>query len=219
MNQYKKEINKINERIQELKKENNQLLNSLGDSYLRLADIYVKKARGYGVRNEDTEVKIRDTLFILKKYSDEGALCNVVIKNESEFIEGRVKLLSKQYKDPDMLKGAIILGVLVVLAIGWVVVGKYLSRKVYFDKPTNFVVSNVEDNKVTLTWGNVLYAKEYSIYYKVDNNSSSTYYTEKCEYTFTLEKGKTYTFYLYVDANDLFGKSEEVSVTYTLNAN
>lgn len=204
-------------RYQELKKENNELLKQLGDSYIRLADIYIKKARGYGVKNEDTEVKIRDTLYILKKYSDAGALCNVVIKNESEFIEERIKLLSKQYKDPEMLKGAIILGVLVVLAVVWVVVGKYLSRKVYFEKPTGFVVSSVEENKVTLTWNSVMYAKEYSIYYKVENNSSSTYYSEKCEYTFILEEGKTYTFYLYVGENDLFGKSEEVSVTYTLS--
>ena len=102
-------------------------------------------------------------------------------------------------------------------AVVWVVVGKYLSRKVYFEKPTGFVVSSVEENKVTLTWNSVMYAKEYSIYYKVENNSSSTYYSEKCEYTFILEEGKTYTFYLYVGENDLFGKSEEVSVTYTLS--
>ncbi len=206
-------------RYQELKKENNDLINQLGDSYLRLADIYVKKARGYGVKSEDTEVKIRDTLYILKKYSDQGALCNVVIKNESEFIEERVKLLSKQYKDPEMLKGAIILGILVILAIAWVGVSKYLSRQVYFETPTSFKVSNVENNNITLSWNSVMYASEYSIYYSVDNNSSSTYYTDKCEYTFTLEKGKTYTFYLYVGETDLFGKSEVVSVTYILSDN
>ena len=50
-------------RYQELKKENDQLLNTLGDSYQRLATIYIKKARGFAVKNEDTEVKIRDTLY------------------------------------------------------------------------------------------------------------------------------------------------------------
>ena len=127
-------------RYQELKKENDQLLNSLGDSYLRLATIYIKKARGFAVKNEDTEVKIRDTLYILKKYSDEGALCSVVIKNESEFIEERVKLLSKQYKDPEMIKGAIILVILIIITIGWVCVSKYLSRKVYYEKPSSLFV-------------------------------------------------------------------------------
>lgn len=204
-------------RYQELKKENDQLLNSLGDSYLRIATIYVKKARGYAVRNEDTEVKIRDTLYILKEYSDEGALCNVVIKNESDFIEGRIALLSKQYKDPEMIKGSIILAILIVACVGWVSVSNYLSRKVYYEKPSSFIVSNVEDNKVTLSWQGVSLAKKYSIYYKVDGQTSSTYYTEKCEYTFTLEEGKTYTFYLYVAEDDVFGKSEEASVTYTLN--
>lgn len=206
-------------RYQELKKENNELLNSLGDSYQRLANIYIKKARGYAVKNEDTEVKIRDTLYILKKYSDEGALCNVVIKNESEFIEERILLLSKQYKDPEMIKGAIILSILVLITIGWVAVSKYLSRKVYFEKPTALVISKVEDDKVTITWESVLYAKEYSIYYKVDGETSSTYYSEKCEYTFRVEENKTYTFYVYVAENDLFGKSEEASVTYILNKN
>ena len=67
----------------EITKENDQLLNSLGDSYQRLATIYIKKARGYAVRNEDTEVKIRDTLFILKKHSDDGAICSIAIPNES----------------------------------------------------------------------------------------------------------------------------------------
>lgn len=206
-------------RYQELKKENNELLKLLTDSYLRIADIYVKKARGYGVRNEDTEVKIRDTLYILKKYSDEGAICSIVIKNESEFIEERIKLLSKQYKDPDLIKGGIIFAVFIVLTIGWVVVGQYLSRQVYFETPTALKVSNVENNKVTISWNSVLYAKEYCIYYEVDNNTSSTYYSEKCEFTFTLEQGKTYTFYVYVQANDLFGKSNEAVVTYTLNMN
>lgn len=204
-------------RYQELKKENDQLLSSLGDSYLRLATIYVKKARGYAVRNEDTEVKIRDTLYILKKYSDDGALCNVIIKNEFEFIESRIALLSKQYKDPEMIKGAIILTVLIVACIGWLVVSKYLSRKVYYEKPTAFIVSNVDGNKITLTWEKVALAQEYSIYYEVDGKTSSTYYSEKCEYTFTLKYGETYTFYVYVAADDVFGKSEESSVTYTLN--
>lgn len=205
-------------RYQELKKENDQLLNTLSDSYQRLATIYIKKARGYAVKAEDTEVKIRDTLYLLKKYSDEGALCNVVIKNESEFIESRVALLSKQYKDPEMIKGAIILVIIVLITIGWVMVSKYLSRQVYFEKPTSLLISNVDGNKVTLTWESVLYAKEYSIYYEVDDNTSSTYYSDKCEFTFTLEEGKTYTFYVYVAENDLFGKSEEASVTYTLSA-
>lgn len=205
-------------RYQELKKENDQLLNSLGDSYLRIANIYVKKARGYAVKNEDTEVKIRDTLFILKNYSEEGAMCNVVIKNESEFIESRIALLSKQYKDPEMIKGAIILSVLILACVGWVLVNQYLSRKVYYEKPTTFIVSNVENNKVTLTWDKVSLAKEYSIYYKVDGKDSATYYSEECEYTFPLEYGKTYTFYVYVAADDVFGKSEEATVIYTLNS-
>ena len=205
-------------RYQELKKENDQLLNTLGDSYLRLATIYIKKARGYAVRSEDTEVKIRDTLYVLKKYSDEGALCSVVIKNESEFIEERVALLSKQYRDPEMIKGGIILAVLIVACVGWVAVSKYLSRKVYYEAPSSFIVSNVEGNKVTLTWQNVPLAQKYSIYYETDKETSSTYYTEKCEYTFTLNYGKTYTFYVYVEADDVFGKSEESSVTYTLNS-
>lgn len=205
-------------RYKDLKKENDQLMNNLGDSYLRIANIYVKKARGYAVRNEDTEVKIRDTLYILKKYSDSGALCNVVIKNESEFIESRMALLSKQYKDPEMIKGAIILAVLIVACIGWVVVSKYLSRKVHYEKPTAFIVSKVNDNKVTLTWREVALAQEYSLYYEVDGRTSSTYYSEECEYTFILEYGKTYTFYVYVAADDVFGKSEEISVTYTLNS-
>ena len=53
-------------RYKQLKKENDQLLNTLGDSYQRVATIYIKKARGFAVKNEDTEVKVRDTLYLLK---------------------------------------------------------------------------------------------------------------------------------------------------------
>ena len=154
-------------RYKELKKENDQLLNELGDSYQRLATIYVKKARGYAVRNEDTEVKIRDTLFILKKHSDDGAICSIAIPNESEFIESRVALLSKQYKDPDMIKGAIILAVLIILGIAWYMGSQYLSRKVAYSTPQNINVNILEDNKIEITWNQVMYANEYTIYYIV----------------------------------------------------
>ena len=206
-------------RYQELKKENNELLLTLGDSYQRLADIYIKKARGFATRTEDTEVKIKDTLYILKEYSDQGILCSIAIPNESEFIEGRVKLLSKQYKDPDMVKGWIILSLLIVATIIWVAVGQYLGRKVYFEEPTNFVVKSTEGNKVTLSWDQVELAGEYSLYYTVDGNTSSTYRTDKLEYTFTLEYGKTYTFYVFITGTDYFGESSKATITYTLENN
>ena len=206
-------------RYQELKKENNELLLTLGDSYQRLADIYIKKARGFATKTEDTEVKIKDTLYILKEYSDQGIVCGIAIPNESEFIEVRVKLLSKQYKDPDMIKGWIILSILIVATIIWVAVGQYLGRKVYFEEPENFIVKTVEGNKVTLCWDQVEFAGEYSLYYQVDGNTSSTYRTDKLEYTFTLEYGKTYTFYVFITGTDYFGESSKAIITYTLDTN
>lgn len=201
-------------RYKELKKENDQLLNELGDSYQRLATIYVKKARGYAVRNEDTEVKIRDTLFILKKHSDDGAICSIAIPNESEFIESRVALLSKQYKDPDMIKGAIILTVLIILGIAWYMVGQYLSRKVAYGTPQNINVNILEDNKIEITWNQVMYANEYTIYYIVEENTSAMYKSEENKYIFELEKNKEYTFYIYVPGNNLFKQSETASYTF-----
>lgn len=201
-------------RYKELKKENDQLLNELGDSYQRLATIYVKKARGYAVRNEDTEVKIRDTLFILKKHSDDGAICSIAIPNESEFIESRVALLSKQYKDPDMIKGAIILAVLIILGIAWYMVGQYISRKVAYSTPQNINVNILEDNKIEITWNQVMYANEYTIYYIVEENTSAMYKSEENKYIFELEKNKEYTFYIYVPGNNLFKQSETASYTF-----
>lgn len=203
-------------RYKELKKENDQLLNELGDSYQRIATIYVKKARGYAVRNEDTEVKIRDTLFILKKHSDDGAICSVAIANESEFIESRVALLSKQYKDPDMIKGAIILTVLIILGIAWYMVGQYISRKVAYSTPQNINITVLENNKIEITWNKVMYANEYTIYYIVDENTSAMYKSEENKYTFELEKNKEYTFYIYVPGNNLFKQSETASYTFKL---
>lgn len=201
-------------RYKQLKEENNQLLNQLGDSYQRIALIYVKKARGYAVRNEDTEVKIRDTLHILKNFSDDGAICSIAIPHESEFIESRVALLSKQYKDPDMIKGGIILAIIIIVAIGWYIVGEYLSREVYYSTPQNVQATILDDGQVEISWNQVVYANEYNIYYIVDNNQSAIYKTDQTKYSFILDKNKEYTFYIYVPGNDLFNQSEFAIYTY-----
>ena len=109
-------------RYQQLRKENDQTLSYLGDSYNRVATIYVKKARGYASKTEDTEVKIRNVLDTLKTWDESRININVVIPNESEFIETHVKELSKKYKDPDMIKGAIWLTVIIACCIAWVVI-------------------------------------------------------------------------------------------------
>ena len=160
-------------------------------------------------------ISLLSTLFYALR-SNDGLKETTIFSVAHKCLVARKNLVTN-YKDPDMIKGAIILAVLIVLSIGWVAVSKYLSRQVHFETPTALKVSKVENNRVTLSWNAVMYAKEYSIYYEVEGETSSTYYTEKLEFTFTLEENKVYTFYVYVGENDLFGKSETTSISYTLN--
>lgn len=204
-------------RYQQLRKENDQTLSYLGDSYNRVATIYVKKARGYASKTEDTEVKIRNVLDTLKTWDESRININVVIPNESEFIETHVKELSKKYKDPDMIKGAIWLTVIIACCIAWVVITNYFSKPVYYEAPKEFHVAREYKNDVTLKWREVENASEYVIYYEVDGSASASRTVLECEYTFDdLETGKTYTFYLYTKGSKVFNSSEKATVTYQI---
>lgn len=203
-------------RYQELKKENDQTVSYLGDTYQYLADIYIKKARGYAVKNEDTEIKIRTVLDTLKNYDEQRIPLPVAIPNESKFIEENVKLLSKKYKDPDHIKGIIWLTVIIVFCIGWIVAGQYLARPVYFDAPTGLKVTKINDDKIKVSWREVDNAKEYVIYFKDETGNKSALRTiSECEYIFEIDKSHSYTFYVYVKESSAINKSSESSITYT----
>jgi hypothetical protein len=207
----------MDSRYIQLKKENNQICSYLGDSYKNIADIYIKKARGYASKSVDTEIKIKEVLEELKGFDDASIPQSVSIPNISNFIENRISKLSKKYRDLEQIKGIIAVVILIAVCIAWVAVGNYFSRTVYLDEPTNFAVSVVNDNKVTLTWDTVELAEEYVIYYKDSTGKMSATRTISTNtYTFELEYNKTYTFYLYAKETSSIAASNTISITYEL---
>ncbi len=209
----------MSNRYQQLRKENDLLLSYLTDSYKQLAEIYIKKARGYAVREEDTEVKIKIVLTELTKYDESGIHITTAIPNQSEYIEKNIRLLSKRYKDPDRIKGIIWVCVIIIASILWIAAGKYFAKEVTYLAPKEFHIARVYENnnnmlEITLKWREVENANEYVIYYEVDGNKSAQRTVEGIEFTFTLEKNQTYIFYIYTKNNSVFGSSEVVSVTY-----
>lgn len=208
----------MSNRYQQLKKENNLTLSYLSDSYQQLANIYIKKARGYAIASEDTEIKIKIVLTELTKYDTEGIHISQSIPNQSEYIEKNIKLLSKKYHNPEQIKGIIWVAVLIIASIAWIAVGKYFARTVAYDAPKEFhIARTVEKNdklEITLKWREVANASAYVVYYEVDGNKSAERTVETTEYTFTLSKGQSYTFYIYTKSNSVFAQSETSSITY-----
>ncbi len=208
----------MSNRYQQLKKENDLLLSYLGDSYQHLATIYVKKARGYAVPSEDTEIKIKLVLTELTKYDEEGIHITQVIPSETEYIEKNIRLLSKKYKDPDRIKGIIWVCIIIIASIAWIAIGKYFAQSVSYDSPKEFHIARVVEKndklEITLKWREVANANSYVVYYETDNNKSAERTVDTTEYTFTIEKGKTYTFYVYTKNNSVFGSSDPTSVIY-----
>lgn len=203
------------DRYQELKKENNQTAYYLGDQYRNVAQAYIKRARSYAARTEDTEVKIKDTLEYLTNLDNNHVNINAEIPNVDKFIEERLALLSKRYYNKEYIKGLIIAIVLVVIAIGWLVVSKILARDVRFITPTN-LNATVNGTQVTLTWDEVELANSYTIYYVDSNgNRSSSYLEYENKIVLNLAANQTYTIYLYVTETEHFLKSQEVSITVT----
>lgn len=196
-----------------LKKENDQSMSYLGDEYKRIAEIIVKKARGFAAKSVDTEVKIKDILLELSSFESKNVSASIAIPNLTNYVETKMKNFSKKYIDVDQIKGIIAVVILLVVSCAWIIVGHYLGRSVSLDAPKDFHISKVEDNKVTLSWTADDFTNEYVIYYK-DNrgNVSASRTISATTYTFELELGKTYTFYLYGKETEVFTRSKEVSI-------
>ena len=82
-------------RYKELIKENNLAISYLSESYQRIVLAYTKKARGFGVKSLDTEVKIKKVIEEVTSYDEKNIDVNIAIPNMTDFIEERIKLISK----------------------------------------------------------------------------------------------------------------------------
>lgn len=218
-------------RYKQIIKENNELLNALGDSYRRIAYNYTKKARGYGVKNIDTEVKIKAVLEELTSYEEQRLEANIVIPNMTEYIESHIKELSKAPNISIKIKEIIAVGILLLCLVGYFVLNAYFNRKRPLGVPSDTVVKVVEvadKNYFCLMWEeNPLASEGYTIkVYKEDGSMEP--YTKIIRKNVDANTGKqlseireigydgvsTYIFEIVANSTDKYNESEVFTIKY-----
>ncbi len=218
-------------RYKQLIKENNDVLNQLGDSYRRIAYNYTKKARGYGVRSLDTELKIKEVLEELTNYEQKKLDANIVIPNMTEYIENHIKELSKAPKKIIKVKELIAISVFILCIIAYFLINTYLNRKVPLGNPTNVNIQVVEKNNSNyffLMWDENPLAKEgytIKVYKELDSNNvftktiskniDSTIGKQICELKeISYDNNSIYIFEIYTNATDDYKQSETIVIKY-----
>jgi len=148
-------------RYKQLIKENNDELNQLSDSFRRIAYNYTKKARGYGVKSLDTEVRIKEVLNELTSYDEKHLDANIVIPNMTEYIEAHIKLLSKAPHFSIKIKEIVAVTIFILCIVGYFVANAYLNRKLPLGVPSDAIIEITEpDNYFRISWAENPFAEE-----------------------------------------------------------
>lgn len=158
-------------RYKELIKENNLAISYLSESYQRIVLTYTKKARGFGVKSLDTEVKIKKVIEEVTSYDEKNIDVNIAIPNMTDFIEERIKLISKAPSMKFKIKEIVAITLLIAGIVAYFIIDKACSKDIRLGEPINVVVTvNKSTNCFYLTWQNNEMAKSgYNIYiYKND---------------------------------------------------
>lgn len=134
-------------RYKQLIKENNQTMTYLSDSYQRIANNYIKKARGYGVKSIDTEVKIKVVLEELSSYNQKNIDANIAIPNMTNYIEQHIQELSKAPNISFKIKEIVAVGILIILIAGYYVINCQFNKKKPLAAPQDVVISVIGDNQ------------------------------------------------------------------------
>ena len=134
-------------RYKQLIKENNQTMTYLSDSYQRIANNYMKKARGYGVKSIDTEVKIKAVLEELTSYNEKNIDAHIAIPNMTDYIEQHIQELSKAPNISFKIKEIIAVGILIILIVGYYVINCQFNKKRPLAAPQDVVISVIGDNQ------------------------------------------------------------------------
>lgn len=203
-------------RYKELKSNNDKIIETLSLSYQQLANIYVKKARGYAVRNSDTELKINDVLKKLEEYSEKSLQIDLVIPNQTLFIEENIQVLSKEYKDPDRWKTIVWLTVIGLCFIAWFAISIWMRQEKPNYTPENLKYELISEDTIKITWDKGEFATEGYYVWMIDETGKKygNYEVSENSYIFNIDKEKTYTFYVKTRATEFFGESAEASIKY-----
>lgn len=203
-------------RYKNLREENDKIVMQLTGKYQHLANTYVKKARGYAIKNIDTEMKINDTLLELDDYVTRNVSYENVIPNDSSFIESHVNLLSKELKDPNRWKTILGLTLIGLFILVWVIISIWMRQETPGKPPKNLSIEKISNTQVKVSWDEVDFATEGYLVWKVDSNGhvEGKYHTLMLEYTFDVEENLNYTFYVQTKKTEYLGESKAASIEY-----
>lgn len=203
-------------RYNDLKKENNNIVTTLTGDYQRIANIYIKKARGYAIANLDTEMKINDCLKSLEEYMYKGVNYHSVILSDTDFVESHIQLLSKEFHDPNKVKSIIGISLIVLFIIIWTVISIWMRQKTPSKAPENLRIERVSNTKVLLKWDEVDLATEGYYVWREDSSGNifGKFHTLKLEYQFEVKEGEKYTFYIQTKKTEYLAESKVVKIEY-----
>lgn len=220
-------------RYKELIKENNEAISYLSDSYQRIVLIYTKKARGFGVKSLDTEVKIKKVIEEVTNYDQSNIDVNVAIPNMTDFIEDRIKLISKAPSLKFKIKEIVAITLLIVGLVAYFVIDKACSKDIKLGEPINVVVTVTnETNCFYLTWQGNEYAqlgytllvykndeliKETVVPYQVIDVTEDFVGTQYYQTDIIYIEGNIYKFEITAKQTTNFAKSETTTIYYPKN--
>ena len=207
------------ERYKNLRQENSQLLEQLSPSYKMLANTYIKKARGYATKTIDTEQKINDVLLELKNYDEQNLQKALAIPSDTVYIEGKIELLSKEFKDPNRWKTIIWLTVIGICFLAWFVISIWMRQDTKNQTPSNLKYEIVDTEHIQITWDGINLATEGYYVWMIDENGKKygNYEVSDTTYIFKVDLTKEYTFYVKTRATDYLAESNEAVVKYIPN--
>ena len=200
----------MSKRYQELIKENNATARFLLPSYQQVATKLIRLARGRGVKNEDTEVVIKNILEELQDYSNRNVDIKLVIPDVDKYLEDKLTYISKKVPKKYLTKEIIAIIIFCSIFIGWIVLQQWLKSDVSYKTPENVIIEELENNKIKVKWDQVNFAEEYAIYF-IDTEGEESHSIYVTEPTCILELPDvlgTYEICIYVKASDVYNKSK-----------
>lgn len=204
----------MDKRYFELKKENDQVVMYLTDSYKNLAEVLVKKARGYANKSIDTEVKIKNILLELRNFDESRINFNVAIPVMNDYIEAKMRNFAKRNDQSERIKGIVATTIFLVVLVAWIGFGLYMGRSNKLDAPKNLKVDLV-GNELIVSWDHVDMATNYEIYYTDSTgNTSATRTIKDNRYSFDYKTGVSYTFYIKALGSQIISSSDVISIKY-----
>lgn len=219
------------ERYKQIIKENNEIISYLSNSYQNVANIYTKKARGFGVKSLDTEVKIKKVLEEIRSFDEKHIDVNIAIPNMTTYIEDNIKLLSKAPSKKYKIQEIAAVTILIASIVAYFIIDKACSKDLRLGEPKNVVitVNPSKDDTFYLYWQANEYAKNgYSITiykdgeeikgitipYQVKDASDDYLGNQYYQTDIIYVEGSVYVFEIYAIATTEFGTSDIVKITY-----